>query len=63
MNKLLVIVLMTWISSAHAYIDPGSGLLLIQGLLAALVSVVVFVRHPIEGIKKLMRKCCKRHDA
>ena len=30
-----------------AYIDPGSGSLLIQGLIAALVAIPVFFRHQI----------------
>jgi hypothetical protein len=30
-----------------AYIDPGSGSLLIQGLIAALVAVPIFFRHQI----------------
>lgn len=30
-----------------AYIDPGSGSLLIQGLIAAMVAIPVFFRHQI----------------
>jgi hypothetical protein len=39
---------------AFAYIDPGTGMLLLQGLLAAVGAVIVFVRNPIKGIKSLL---------
>jgi hypothetical protein len=57
--RYITLVLLTWIPSAYAYVDPGVSLFLIQGLLAALVSVVVFIRHPIEGIKKILKKIIK----
>ncbi len=33
-------------SSAHAYVDGGTGLLLLQGVFAAIGAVLVFVRKP-----------------
>jgi len=38
-------------SVAHAYIDPGTGSLMIQGLIAALASVAVFWRHIVARLK------------
>ena len=38
---------------AFAYVDPGSGLLLIQGLLAVIGGIVVFVKDPVAGCKRL----------
>jgi hypothetical protein len=33
-----------WVSPAHAYIDPGIGSIIFQGLLAGLVTVAAFWR-------------------
>lgn len=41
---------------AFAYIDPGSGMLLIQGLVAGIGAIIVFVKSPISTIKKLIAK-------
>jgi hypothetical protein len=38
---------------AFAYVDPGSGLLLIQGLLAVIGGTIVFLKDPIAGFKRL----------
>ena len=38
---------------AFAYVDPGSGMLLWQGLLAAVGAVIVFVRNPVKSLKAL----------
>ena len=48
---------------ASAYIDPGSGLLLIQGLLAAVGGIVVFVRHPVETAKRWLQRLRDRRNA
>ena len=45
---------------ALAYIDPGSGLLLIQGLLALIGGIIVFVKDPIAGIKRLWARVFRR---
>jgi len=37
---------------AFAYVDPGSGLLLIQGMLALIGGVVVFVKNPVAACKR-----------
>jgi hypothetical protein len=42
--------------SAFAYIDPGSGMLLWQGLIAAVGMVLVFVRDPWRNIKRLIAR-------
>ena len=40
--------------SVFAYIDPGSGMLLWQGVIAAVGVVLVFVRNPMQSIKRLL---------
>ena len=53
---VLAILLLCLPASAFAYIDPGSGMLLLQGLIAAIGAVLVFVRHPWETIKRLLAR-------
>lgn len=48
---------------AHAYIDPGSSLLLLQGLFAFLGGVLVFVKNPIKAIKSLIKRLRGEKDA
>jgi hypothetical protein len=43
--------------NASAYVDPGSGLLIIQGLLALIGGVIVFVKNPIAAFKRLWARC------
>jgi len=38
-----------------AYIDPGSGSLIIQGLIAGLVAIPVFFRHQIARVIRTVR--------
>ena len=37
--------------SAYAYVDPGSGMLLWQGLIAGVGAVLIFMRNPIQVMK------------
>lgn len=43
-------------SLALAYVDPGSGMLLIQSLVAIVGALIVFVRNPIKTIKALISR-------
>lgn len=38
-----------------AYIDPGSGSLIVQGLIAGLVAIPVFFRHQIARVVRTLR--------
>jgi hypothetical protein len=40
-------------ASAWAYIDPGTGLVLWQGLIALVGAGLLFIRHPLQGLKRL----------
>jgi hypothetical protein len=55
---LLKVVLLWAIvtSPAFAYIDPGSGMLLWQGVVAAIGAVILFLRNPIQVIKSLIKR-------
>jgi hypothetical protein len=37
---------------AYAYIDPGTGMLAVQGLIAFLVAVIAFIRNPIHTFRR-----------
>lgn len=42
--RLLVIALLLSSTPAHAYLDPGTGSMLLQGLLAAIAASMLFLR-------------------
>ena len=48
-------LLATFALPSYAYFDPGNGAFLVQGLIAFLVAVVFYLRHPVEFIKKLIK--------
>lgn len=53
-RRVLLYVLAVALSPApaFAYVDPGSGMLIWQGLLAALGAVIVFARDPLGSLKR-----------
>ena len=53
---LLVLMAMSISAPAFAYVDPGSGMMLWQGVLAAIGAVLVFVRNPWHALKDLLRR-------
>ena len=55
----LFILLALWPVAASAYIDPGSGMLLVQGLIALVGAIVVFIKNPIKSIKELFSRIFK----
>ena len=42
--------------SAHAYVDPGSGMLLWQGLIAGVGAVIVFWRRLVQVLKRWLER-------
>ena len=48
-----VIIFTLFIEQAYAYVDPGSGLLILQGLLAVVVMLLMMIKHPIVTMRKL----------
>lgn len=51
---VVVLILMMLPSAAQAYVDPGAGMLVWQGLVAIIGMVVAFARGPREAIKRLI---------
>lgn len=60
---LVCITVLPFADSAYCYIDPGFGLFFLQGVLAGIVTVCVFIRNPIKTIKKLFNKLKREEDA
>jgi len=56
----LLIAAIGYCASAFAYVDPGSGMLVWQGLIAAIGAMVVFVRNPVATIKSLLSRFRKK---
>jgi hypothetical protein len=50
-TKIIVAVLLLFATPAYAYIDPGTGSLIVQMLLAALVGSMFYLRTIIRKIK------------
>lgn len=48
--------------AAHAYVDPGTGMMAIQALIALGIGVVAFVRHPIQTLKRWWARLRGRSD-
>jgi len=57
---VIAFILLFSAPTAFAYIDPGSGMLIWQGLIAAIGAVLMFVRSPWESVKKLFERFKKR---
>lgn len=52
----LVLILVGYCANAHAYVDPGSGLLIIQGFLALVGGVIMFFKNPIQATKAFISR-------
>lgn len=59
-RRVMVLALVVWPASAFAYVDPGSGMLIWQGVLAAVGAVIVSVRKPMEVIRRVLQRFRKK---
>ena len=56
-NSIKLIVIFSLLPfSANAYIDPGSGILLWQGLIAALGAYIMIIRNPFGFLKSVAKR-------
>ncbi|MTW00515.1 hypothetical protein [Pseudoduganella ginsengisoli] len=62
MKYKLLLILMLVQTSAYAYVDPGTGLLMLQSLFAVVGAVVFFLKNPIASISRLIAKLRKRDE-
>ena len=57
MRSFFVLLVLSGLASpAFAYVDPGTGMLAIQGLIALIIGVFAFVRHPFQTIGRWWRR-------
>jgi hypothetical protein len=63
LKLFLMMTLLLRLSDAHAYVDPGTGMLLVQGLIAAIVAVATFIRNPWAAIKNKWKRWRSKSDA
>ena len=59
-RRLVLVLLVLTPASAFAYVDPGSGMLIWQGLIAAVGMLIAFVRNPIDVIKGFIERFRRR---
>ncbi|HEY1395732.1 hypothetical protein [Roseateles sp.] len=52
----LVLAVVLAPTPAFAYVDPGSGMMMLQGLIALIGALIVFVRNPMASLKRLIAK-------
>ena len=63
MQALFVLVAMlSFAPPAYAYVDPGTGMLAIQGLIALVIGIIAFVRHPIQTLKGWWSRLRKKEN-
>lgn len=62
--RFLLTLLCLWVQSgpAFAYVDPGSGFMMLQGLLAVIGGLIIFVRQPMATLKRLWSRLTRRRD-
>lgn len=46
--------------SAYAYVDPGSGMLVWQGMIALVGAIIMFGRNPLQSIKALWKRVLRK---
>jgi hypothetical protein len=61
-STLLWLYLLT-MPPAFAYVDPSSGLLLIQGLLALVGGIIAYVKRPMDKLRAGWRWLSRKRDA
>lgn len=55
-TRILLILMTVTISNAWAYVDGGTGMLLIQGLLALIGAIIFFIKNPINTIRNWLKR-------
>jgi hypothetical protein len=55
-TAIFLAVLLGWIAPAYAYLDPATGSILLQGLIAGVAGLVVVLRLYWQRLKALFRR-------
>lgn len=57
MRSIFVLLLLLGMTApAFAYVDPGTGMLAIQGLIALVIAVFAFIRQPLKTAARWWRR-------
>jgi hypothetical protein len=60
-KKFMVFLLFfTFAGNSYAYVDPGTGVFLVQSMIALVVSVLFYVRNPSQLIRLIREKLRKK---
>ena len=62
MKLKIFIILVCAPYSVFAYTDPGTGMMLIQGLLLFIAMVIAFIKNPIASFKSLWKHYFGKED-
>lgn len=54
-SLVLLACLAAWPATALAYVDPGTGMMLLQGLIAAIGAVAVVVGRPFQWLRRKLK--------
>lgn len=57
---LIAVLLLCALNPAYAYVDPGTGLMVLQGLFAAIGFAVAFIKNPVRKLKELFKRIRKK---
>lgn len=55
-NFKLIVITCAFVPCAYAYVDPGSGMLLWQGVVALVGAVLIFFKNPIQMVKLWLKR-------
>lgn len=59
-TRLLALLVLVYPLTSYAYIDPGTGMLQWQGLMAAVGAGLVTIRRPLAAITRLLKHLRRR---
>ena len=57
-----ILILLSFSANANAYIDPGTGLLMIQGILAFVGGILMFLKNPFQTTKTFFSRFKKKKN-
>jgi hypothetical protein len=61
MNAIKLFTLcITFPGVAYAYVDPGMGMLVMQGIIALIGAVIFFLKNPIKFLKSIIKRKAKK---
>lgn len=56
---LVILLMLSKPTVLYAYVDPGSGMLVFQGLIATIGGLIMFIKNPIKVLKATLSRIIK----